>query len=70
MQTMTRNLFDDKRYRRTIYNPYYGMPDMFDILSFIGKVFDYIKNRFYLVRDVGLVIRGFSPPIKELSVPP
>lgn len=70
MQTMTRNLFDDKRYRRTILSWYYGMPDLNDILSFIGKVFDYIKNRFYLVRNVGFVIRGFSPPIKELSVPP
>ena len=69
MQTMTRSLFDDKRYRRTI-SIWYGLPDLNDILSFIGKVFDYIKNRFYLVRNVGFVIRGFSPPIKELSVPP
>ena len=67
MQTMTR--FDNKRYRRTI-SIWYGLPDLNDIQLFIGKVFDYIKNRFYLVRDLGLVIRGFSPPIKELSVPP
>lgn len=67
MQTMTR--FDNKLYRR-ILSWYYGLPNLNDILSFIGKVFDYIKNRFYLVRNVGFVIKGFSPPIKELSVPP
>lgn len=68
MQRMKWNPFDDKRYRRTISIWY--LPDLNDILSFIGKVFDYIKNRFYLVRNVGFVIRGFSPPIKKLSVPP
>lgn len=67
MQTMTR--FDDKRYRCTI-SIWYDLPDLNDIQLFIGKVFDYIKNRFYLVRNVGFVIRGFSQPIKELSVPP
>lgn len=69
MQRMKWNPFDNKRYRRTI-SIWYGLPDLNDILSFIGKVFDYIKNRFYLVRNVGFVIRGFSPPIIELSVPP
>lgn len=69
MQRIKWNPFDSKRYRRT-FSIWYGLPDLNDILSFIGKVFDYIKNRFYLVRNVGFVIRGFSPPIKELSVPP
>lgn len=70
MQGITNGFYGNKQYRRTLLAKYYGMPDMFDIMSFIGKVFNYIKNRFYLVRNVWLVIMVISLFVIELGIPP
>lgn len=67
---MLTEAYPNDEWSRRIIKWLYRVPDMSDFISDIGKVFDYIKNRFYRVNKVGFVIRGFPISIIELSVPP
>lgn len=65
---LTKSYFDNKWHRCII--KWFECPNMADFISYIGKVFDYIKNRFYRVNKVGFVIKGFPISIIVLNVPP